>query len=88
MTSTTIASQVLPHKASPSTSKGPRRTPPGCRVLYAYVRESTFNHAKAQALLSGMPFVEYINRLLAEAKPYPTTGRPDGTTKALASAAG
>lgn len=66
------ANRTVPKQlAIPKQNKGHGRLPPGHRALYAHVPESIFNHAKAQALLSGMRFnTEYLPRLLAEAKPY------------------
>jgi hypothetical protein len=40
-----------------------------CRVVYVAVPESVFNHAKAQAYLSGLGWSKYVERLLADAKP-------------------
>lgn len=42
------------------------RTPPGHRVLHVVVPEKTFNHVKAQAYLSDMPFPQYIALSLAD----------------------
>ena len=46
------------------------RLPPGHRVLHVILPEHVFNHAKAQAALSGMPFKTYMERFLQEAFPY------------------
>lgn len=43
--------------------------PAGCKTLHIVVKEQVFNYAKAQALLSGMRFPEYVAQLMAEAKP-------------------
>jgi len=42
----------------------------GCRILHVPVPEDVFNHAKAQAALSGMSFRRYVERFLQEAQPY------------------
>ncbi len=39
------------------------------RVVHVTVSEKVFNHAKAQAYLSGLSWKEYIEQLLSEAKP-------------------
>lgn len=73
-----IQGPVAEHSAESKRSKARGRTPVGCRVLYAYVPEPIFNHAKAQALLSGMRFTtEYLTRLLSEAQPYPPNRLPN-----------
>lgn len=46
------------------------------RVVHVSVPEVTFNHAKAQAYLSGMRFPEYVERVLKEGRPYPGPGSP------------
>ena len=46
------------------------RLPPGHRVLHVIVPEHVFNHVKAQAALSGMPFKTYMEHFLQEAFPY------------------
>lgn len=43
------------------------------RVVHVTVSEKVFNHAKAQAYLSGLSWKEYIERLLSEAKPLDQT---------------
>jgi hypothetical protein len=67
---------VLRQQATPKQVQGHGRLPPGHRALYAHIPESVFNFAKAQALLSGMRFTEYLTRLLAEAKPYDVQRSP------------
>ena len=52
------------------------RTPPGYRVLHVIVPEPVFNHAKAQAYLSGLRFPEYVARFLTEACPYQESHLP------------
>ncbi len=59
---------VLPHQTE--ANKGRGRLPPGCRALYVYVPEQTFNWAKAQAHLSGLRFSDYIVRLLKEGQAF------------------
>ena len=41
------------------------------RIVHVIVPELVFNHVKAQAALSGMPFKTYMQRFLQEAHPYP-----------------
>lgn len=41
----------------------------GCRIVYVSVPESTFNHAKAQAYLSGISWSQFVEHLLRESKP-------------------
>lgn len=83
------ASQVPPHQATDTQVKGPRRLPTGHRTVYAHVPVPTFNHAKAQAYLSGLPWPKYVAWLLSEAKPYVAKGLPETQPLApeLASAA-
>lgn len=47
------------------------RLPTGFRTVHVAVPESIFNHAKAQAYLSGLRFAVFVARLLSEARPYP-----------------
>lgn len=42
---------------------------PGCRVVHVAVPERVFNHAKAQAYLSGLSWPQFIERLLSESTP-------------------
>ena len=42
---------------------------PGCRVVHVAVPEKVFNHAKAQAYLSGLPWPKFIEHLLSESGP-------------------
>ena len=42
---------------------------PGCRVVHVAVPERVFNHAKAQAYLSGLSWPKFIERLLSESRP-------------------
>ena len=46
------------------------RASPGCRVVHVAVPEEVFNHAKAQAYLSGIRWPEFVARLLSEARPF------------------
>ena len=55
--------------------------PDGHRVLHVIVPDRVFNHVKAQAALSGMPFKTYMEHYLLEAFPYnvppPLSHQPD-----------
>lgn len=42
---------------------------PGCRVVHVAVPEKVFNHAKAQAYLSGLSWPKFVERLLSESTP-------------------
>lgn len=42
---------------------------PGCRVVHVAVPERVFNHAKAQAYLSGLSWPKFVERLLSESTP-------------------
>ena len=46
------------------------RASPGCRVVHVAVPEEVFNHAKAQAYLSGIRWPEFVARILSEARPF------------------
>lgn len=52
------------------------RLPTGFRTVHVPVPESIFNHAKAQAYLSGLRFAVFVARLLSEARPYPGSRMP------------
>jgi hypothetical protein len=61
------------------------RLPAGYRVLHVIVPERVFNHVKAQAALSGMPFKTYMEHFLQDAVPYPpgpSPGPPNGMPSA------
>lgn len=49
------------------------RLPPGFRVVHVPVPETIFNHAKAQAYLSGLRFAVFIAKVLSDAGPYPNS---------------
>lgn len=57
-------------KTPPAHGTQPGKTSPGCRVVHVAVPEAVFNHAKAQAYLSGLRWPDFIKRLLSEAKPF------------------
>ncbi len=70
------SSLMRQHQAlSPPRSAG-SRLPTGFRTVHVPVPESIFNHAKAQAYLSGLRFAEFVARLLSEARPYPGSRMP------------
>ena len=52
-------------------------TPPGCRMLHIPVRDDVFRRAKAQALLTGMRFPEFVARLLLKAGQTAGSARPE-----------
>lgn len=41
----------------------------GCRIVHVAVSEQIFNHAKAQAYLSGLPWPRFVEKLLEHATP-------------------
>lgn len=57
-----------------------RRVAPGHRVVHVIVPESIFNHAKAQAFLSEVPWAKFIAETLRRSKPIkpnlPVESRP------------
>jgi hypothetical protein len=59
-------------RTKPTTSNRTQsgRASPGCRVVHVAVPEEVFNHAKAQAYLSGIRWPEFVARLLSEARPF------------------
>lgn len=68
-------------RPEPARPLAPRRTqsghvPQGCRVVHVIVRDQVFNHAKAQAYLSGMKFPEFVAQILLSAGPI----KPAGTS--------
>lgn len=44
----------------------------GYRIVHVSVPENVFNHAKAQAYLSGIPWPKFVEKLLAESVPNKT----------------
>ncbi len=55
-------------------AESPRRNPSGNatsgnRIVHVAVNEKVFNHAKAQAYLSGIPWPKFVEKLLAESVP-------------------
>lgn len=40
-----------------------------CRIVYVAVPNSVFNHAKAQAYLSGLSWPKFVEHLLSESSP-------------------
>lgn len=48
------------------------RLPSGFRVVHVPVPESIFNHAKAQAYLSGLRFAVFVAKVLSDSGPYPS----------------
>lgn len=62
-----IKDQALSPKRTASS-----RLPSGFRVVHVPVPESIFNHAKAQAYLSGLRFAVFVAKVLSNAGPYPS----------------
>ena len=72
-TETTAGAEQQVPESEPCRAEDERhetRLPPGHRVLHVIVPERVFNHVKAQAALSGMPFKTYMEHFLQEAFPY------------------
>lgn len=74
------AGPVRTHSALSPPRSSAGGTPPGYRVLHVIVPEPVFNHAKAQAYLSGMRFPEYVARFLKEAWPLTDNRQPAATS--------
>ena len=51
------------HRTTKGHAKG------GCRIVHVAVPEQVFNHAKAQAYISGLPWPRFVEKLLEEATP-------------------
>jgi hypothetical protein len=66
-----MSNTITPAPSTNNLAKRSKGLPAGHRALYVAVPEQAFNHAKAQAYLSGMPWKEFIRRLLSESKPFP-----------------
>jgi hypothetical protein len=66
--------------SSSSGTKAPRREngrlPSGCRTIQVIVPEDVHFHVQAQASLSRMEPMDYVYRLLREAKPFDVSGLP------------
>ena len=79
---TTIPEDSI-HPEPPQERPASSPAPDGHRVLHVVVPDRVFNHVKAQAALSGMPFRTYMEHFLMEASPYnapdPPAPRPAGT---------
>lgn len=67
---------VLRHDELSPRRSADSRLPVGFRTVHVAVPESIFNHAKAQAYLSGLRFAVFVARLLSEARPYPGNRLP------------
>jgi hypothetical protein len=67
---------VLRHDDLSPRRSADSRLPTGFRTVHVAVPESIFNHAKAQAYLSGLRFAVFVARLLSEARPYPGSRMP------------
>ena len=74
------SSTVLPHQALSPPRSADSRLPTGFRTVHVPVPEAIFNHAKAQAYLSGLRFAVFVARLLSEARPYPNSRMPQTQT--------
>lgn len=66
----------ISHDSLSPRRKADSRLPTGFRTVHVAVPESIFNHAKAQAYLSGLRFAVFVARLLSEAQPYPGSRTP------------
>jgi len=62
---TAIPQNQSPEPKGRRTAKGHAKS--GCRIVHVAVPEPIFNHAKAQAYLSGLPWPRFVERILAEA---------------------
>ena len=60
----TLASENTTHRSRLEIANRNRR------VVHVAVPVDTFNHAKAQPYLSGLSWTKFVERLLAEAKPF------------------
>ena len=67
MSNTTHAQQSKQATTSHRTSSG--HAAPGCRVVHVAVPENVFNHAKAQAYLSGVKWPKFVELLLSNSTP-------------------
>ncbi|MCX7411267.1 MAG: hypothetical protein NTZ32_24585 [Planctomycetales bacterium] len=70
------SSTVLQHQALSPPRSADSRLPTGFRTVHVPVPEAIFNHAKAQAYLSGLRFAVFVAKLLSEARPYPNSRMP------------
>lgn len=64
------SSLVAQHQALSPPRSADGRLPTGFRTVHVHVPESIFNHAKAQAYLSGLRFAEFVAKLLSDSRPY------------------
>lgn len=67
-----VQNAFIKDQALSPTRNASSRLPSGFRVVHVPVPESIFNHAKAQAYLSGLRFAVFVAKVLAEAGPYPS----------------
>lgn len=70
MTQTSSTQMVPEHRISSPPRKATNHRPAGYRIVHVAVPEPVFNHAKAQAYLSGLRFPEYVASVLRDGKPY------------------
>lgn len=71
-----VQCQVPEHQALSPPRSADSRLPSGFRVVHVPVPETIFNHAKAQAYLSGMRFAVFVAQVLRDARPYQANRPP------------
>ena len=71
-----VESSFSRHQALSPTRSANSRLPSGFRVVHVPVPESIFNHAKAQAYLSGLRFAVFVAKVLSDAVPYKNGRQP------------
>ena len=71
-----IDSRVQEHQALSPPRSAHGGLPSGFRIVHVAVPESVFNHAKAQAYLSGIRFAVYVAKVLSDSRPYPANRLP------------
>lgn len=79
-----VQSQVPGHQALSPPRKADSRLPTGFRVVHVPVPETIFNHAKAQAYLSGLRFAVFVAQVLRDARPYKSNRPPQSQSDAPA----
>ena len=67
---------VHQHQAMSPPRAAVGRLPPGYRFVHVPVPEAIFNHAKAQAYLSGLRFGVFVAKVLSDCRPYQINRMP------------
>lgn len=79
-----VESSFSQHQALSPPRTANSRLPTGFRVVHVPVPETIFNHAKAQAYLSGLRFAVFVAKVLSDSSPYQCNRLPQNSAIAPA----